>query len=391
MDHAAGSAIANQVSKQLRRLLPQRSPIERLPYDLLSSICHWILRTGRSDSASRATLLRFAVASASFFEPAVHVALRDRNPSVDPFIFLEWKYSGSNLHSPGQYVILPHHSSAQPQHVYLALAPRNHRRLEFDPGTDEELSWWWTTVAIPLEQIMHAHISLSDTRSPWLISPHCRYLTISDGVDDDKPWPVYPSSVQALTLTNVRESMNIVVASFHEALRELSIGLASIDDDDALSDLYNHLPATLVVLKVLNHDCSYPPDLGNHSCFPLSQALARLMHLTVFHHELLFCPTHVVYVVDGLARAVAAGKSASMRSLELTVEAELDDSPSYIWPARQKRDFLIDNLSLNLDMYYGPGLVLDDYTSFLVGFIRAFPAPRRSIKLDAPSTEWHQN
>ncbi|KAJ3374475.1 hypothetical protein GGF31_007253 [Allomyces arbusculus] len=114
-------------------------------------------------------------------------------------------------------------------------------------------------------------------------------------------------------------------------LRELTIGLARIEDDATLSDLYDRLPTTLTLLKFTEDDCFYPDDLGVQSGAALSQALARMPYLTI-----------------GL---------------------------------------LVDKLTFRFHVFFGQDVTSDEYKSHVLDLIRILPKPLYSLKLDMPA--WH--
>ncbi|KAJ3358139.1 hypothetical protein GGF32_000711 [Allomyces javanicus] len=172
------------------------------------------------------------------------------------------------------------------------------------------------------------------------------------------------------------------VASFPPHLRELTIGLACIDEDATLAGLYDRLPATLAALKIAEAHCMYPDDIGVHSAAALSQALVRLSHLTILHHEHVLRPDDAVHIVNGLILAQQAGKRVKMRALTLAVSANLAAPQTQVTLVHGVNDLLVDKLSVGFSAFFGQGMVSDEYKLHLLDFIRILPKPLHSLSLD---------
>ncbi|KNE72273.1 hypothetical protein AMAG_16761 [Allomyces macrogynus ATCC 38327] len=212
----------------------------------------------------------------------------------------------------------------------------------------------------------------------------CRTLTIMDSSRGQ--WPVHcPLSVQSLDFQDfflAGDLLSSFVASFPPYLRELTIGLASIDEDASLADLYDRLPVTLAALKIAEHHCMFPDDIGVHSAAALSQALVRLPHLTILHHEHVLRPDDAVHIVNGLILAQQAGKRVKMRSLTLAVSADLAAPRTQVSLVQGVDDLLVDKLSVGFSAFFGQGVASDEYKLHLLDFIRILPKPLHSLSLD---------
>ncbi|KNE64976.1 hypothetical protein AMAG_10643 [Allomyces macrogynus ATCC 38327] len=386
-DARSPSADDMMLPVMLRQSTP-RSLIELLPYDVLEHLCFWVLRAQTWLSESREALLRFAIASPAFFAPAIHVAVRDRLRTAEPIALVQldaWQDVGYNLPKPGQYVALLG-DNATLRSLFLVLPSRHDRTHDLVPASDNGdclLSLrFWSTIFVPLHQLAHGQIRVRDL-AIVPVPPACRYLALLG--DDRGPWPDCPSSVHSLSLNDCclsRDQLSMVSSKF-PTLRELTLRSASFNSQ-IMMELCDFLPSTLAVLKI--ESLHFEPEPLSEQCgAALSRALAQLMHLTVLHHELLFRVTDVVQVVNGLALAQAAGKRL-LRSLLLSVFADLSNPVDDVSLLRQARDLPVQDLSLNVpDVYLGVGTDSTEYATFVLDLLGVVPVPQRSLFANLPA------
>ncbi|KNE65044.1 hypothetical protein AMAG_10709, partial [Allomyces macrogynus ATCC 38327] len=364
------------------------SPFELLPDELIEFIGDWVLHTDKVGLHSRKSLLHFAIASPYFFAPAVRAVLRDSSPSTDSFVPVdseEWQNRSFEMPLPGGYIVISSNDAAAQEYAYLALPQRSAGCDKHSPS-DNDLDYWRRSLLpVPLRHIARAQIDACDL-SLAPIPPMCRHLNILDCSADQ--WPMCPLSVQSLELRDcsiLPEQLSSFSASFNAGLRELTIGLARIEDESTLSDLYGRLPATLALLKITEDDCFYPDDLGVQSGAALSQALSRMPYLTMLHHELLHRPDDVVHIVNGLTLAQQKGKSMPMRSLSLAFSANIAMPLAQVPLVQGTSGLLASKLSVRFHVYFGQDVTSDEYRSHILDLIRILPKPLHSLTLDMPA------
>ncbi|KNE71072.1 hypothetical protein AMAG_15325 [Allomyces macrogynus ATCC 38327] len=375
-----------------------RAPIECLPYDVLEIIAHWTLRSSVWALRPRASLLHLALASPVLFVPSVSTVLREHVPSTGPFVVHDRWYNWQNEPGydspspipdpprPGQFVVV--RGATESHHSFLVLPQRSNRVLKQDAQRSRDAALrYWTTIPVPQHQLEHATISSCDL-GVVSVPRACRWLMIVG--DFCEPWPVCPLPVQLLKLHNfsiLHTQLPALVASFPINLTNLTVDWTGVDNK-MLSDLYDRLPSTLAALTIHDNRVS-PHDPVDHlsaqSSPALSRALARLLHLTVFDHHLLFRPDDVVHVLNGLALAQAAGKTTpTMQSVTLFVHVDLDPLPITVPLVPQARALRILDFSFRMGDEVDLNSNMVEHASYFGRVFGVLPTPLRSLNLHAP-------
>ncbi|KAJ3348370.1 hypothetical protein GGF32_006247 [Allomyces javanicus] len=303
-----------------------------MPYDALYVTCQFLLAF-----SDRETLLRFALAAASCFAPAICLALAARNndcsiwfhagpipaehvdqgPETNPAV---WR------HQVGQYVFRTPSSkeplNAKGAYVYRLMLPKRdkHRRLlsQHPPAAlSIPYSPIHSSVRIPDDQLRQMTVPVMPA------PPACWHLSVPERWTrwTDLAGRVLPDTLQSLQIADcqfdsLQTTINIA-AVLPLKLTSLKISVSkTVTDDGALCYLFAHLPPTLSDFQF--SVVSANADAMNHgveSTRALVTALVSLPALTVFKHDWLRIKD-VGFVLDALTSRPGY---PTMRSLSLVL------------------------------------------------------------------------
>ncbi|KNE64987.1 hypothetical protein AMAG_10654 [Allomyces macrogynus ATCC 38327] len=374
------------------------APIERLPPAVLHRLSQWIL-----DRGGRRSLVHFALASSRFFAPSIWRSISD--PSCEGDFSSSGPHANDNLAAwwkslMGMFTVdlkfpdAKHETAdndgdvtmADSWAVHLILPARTAERqiIDLSGRLDalESPAPKWSTIPIPRFQLCHVRVDVPGSLSIW---PACRHLEIRGDWDDLGPLPILcPPTVKNLTLT-VYPVTPIALAAIgrfilHSAVTDLTLHIAAVPSDEQLGALYEHLPSTLVALRIIPHDTEmgfarFAVSLGTSSGPILARVLARLVHLTTFQHEFLM-PASLPLIFGALTAVPKAEWRPPMRLVKLRVRLLSPDcipkNPNRPVPTRS-----IEHLDVRFISFRGAscGRVL-----------ALLPAPTRSLRVILP--EW---